>query len=213
MNHITMQEPENTEERFNVMVDIETTGVRDDCAILAIGLVQFSTTTWQAIDKYEINIGLAGNFGFNRTSDGGTKKFWEGLDEGLRNRMLYPENVESLTQGIDHRQYLATDLNDAMRQVFRWLSTRVFDRIWCRGTDFDPVILNKALAQWAPWEFYQAQDLRTLTAIYKPDLPRDEVKFPKHNPVSDCLYQIETLRAWCEHFGTRPRPFEQVKYT
>lgn len=81
--------------------------------------------------------------------------------------------------------------------------------IWARGTDFDISIVGSLMDECAverPWRYDRPRDLRTLMAmagLRKQDIIRDFDKFPEHEAIPDCQFQLLCYAEAMKHLRAR----------
>lgn len=159
------------------MIDIETYDTKPTAVILSIGAVQISEQTEEANKFYvEVNI----NTQYERTMSIDTKNWWAKQGNPPIN------GTTSLFKGL-------SDLGTFIRQ-------RADNPIiWCKGTDFDVVILAHAYNQLhlpVPWKYNNVRDCRTVFKIAG-FVSRDAT----HNALDDAVRQTENLCTVMTYLG------------
>jgi hypothetical protein len=173
----------------DLMVDIETLGVSPGAPILSMALVAFNNV---------------GNGGFmsrrfrwedqirrGRKVDPGTLKFW----------FEQPREVAD--------KWLKTDGNTPLRDEHLlsalWHYVERADRVWAYSPSFDLVFLtqySQELSIAPPRNHYRKQrDVRTLCDyLTQEEMP--PAREGQHDPLVDCLYQIDVVRSYWKKFGS-----------
>jgi exodeoxyribonuclease VIII len=163
-----------------IMVDIETLGVTPDAHILSIGAVMRDKELRDSFAPFYSPIEPISQR--NRKIDYSTVAFWRGQTN-------FPEPTTSAI------------LYDVLNTFHGWCETvamhcgvsREDIEFWCKGTDFDFVILSNAYAEagWkVPWKYNMVRDLRTLAKV-----------FPQINPPENHNehYALEDARVQMQH--------------
>ena len=170
-------------QRIDVMVDIETWGTKPDAVVRAVAAVAFApwtgdvfgTAVWDLRGLIDRQLELGG------TVDPDTVHWWGKLLNPLGDLIA------------DHEPpFVPEVLGDAAASLADFFMTHQPRCCWSRGA-FDYPVLAQLMAKQdvvIPWQFWQLRDVRTLDDLVpkvKPDWP--------HHPLSDCLAQIEQVRA------------------
>ena len=165
----------------NVMIDLETLGLKPGCAIAAIGAVFiqdgeivsdfYRRIKWgQAVKKY----------GFEM--DPATVAWWLSQPK---------ESAQELTADGGHT------LRQALIDLQRWLKKRSPENnhlVWGNGSDFDNVILDSAYQRLGlnrPWGDFSNRCYRTLAKVF-PHIPRHKPEV-KHHALHDARAQAGHL--------------------
>jgi hypothetical protein len=147
------------------MIDIETYDVTPSAVILSIGAERIlgSGTFYVEIDP---------NTQYERTASLATKEWWA-------------------KQG-NPPIHGTTTLHDALTSLAHWLKSLSEEPIiWCKGTDFDTVILAHAYKQLnleVPWKYYNVRDCRTVFKLC--NAPKVGAE---HNALEDAMAQSDEL--------------------
>jgi hypothetical protein len=165
----------------HVMVDIETYDVNPSAVILSIGAAEISLDDKPTPCVYpyfytELDI----NTQFERTKSIDTMNWWAAQGN--------PPIHGSL------------NIIDALGDFSSWLARfKKTPIIWCKGTNFDVVILTHAFNQFSipiPWKYNNVRDCRTIFKIAG-ITPRKA----GHNALDDAIDQAKDLRAAMKLLG------------
>lgn len=166
------------QQKEKVMIDIETFSQDVFTApMVSLAAVKFNKSG-EILDRFMVNIDYADlkSYGFVAQQD--CINWWKGQD---------PKVFEALKE---NKQIL----NDALNQFSNWYGT-VPLQTWANGIDFDFVILKnhyKKCKKPLPWKYYHQADYRTILSIF--DIRNSDIgKKITHNPIDDCIHQVETL--------------------
>lgn len=194
--------PENI---LDVMIDLETVGIRATSGILSIGAVAF-TSRW-VDEKFakELN-SLERTFykkidpeaffteGTNFTTDESTMLWWN-----------KPENAEAKAEAFSG----TTPTLQVLREFKDWISKLHFEyrpaklRVWGRGANFDISILQHAYDVFmlaAPWKYQHVMCHRTYMEthswVFKALSVKEalqEIQGMKHHALHDAIYQARQV--------------------
>lgn len=176
----------------DLMMDIETLGVKPGCAVLAIGATAFDPRKpWTALGqeisirhRFVNTVSLEDCLRLGLRIEAGSMRFW----------MRQPREAQD-------EAFSGTDtLAKAGTEFIRWFyglpaGGRPIN-VWAHGASFDPGILAHALEAAgldAPWEFRSIRDTRTAF-----DMGAVVYRGTHHTVIQDCLQQCEHV---CEAFG------------
>ncbi len=169
------------------MIDIETLGNTPEAAMLSIGIVPFNSI----LDigpkvLYEIYLKDALQLGKLSAE---TLQWWTNQP---------PEQYKKL---ITSGTMSTSDALMGLKGICDYLMMDEF-KIWANGPDFDLKIIAHKLDQlnitplWVPWN---QRCVRTIKAI-DPTLAKSFINPEKHDPVQDCLVQINQVCAINEKY-------------
>lgn len=154
------------------MIDIETYDVTPSAVILSIGAERIlgSQTFYLEVNP---------NTQYERTASIATKEWWA-------------KQGNPPIHGV-------TGLNLALTQLSDWLKNLSAEPvIWCKGTDFDTVILThayKSFSMETPWKYNHVRDCRTVFKLLNVTPNK-----ATHNALEDALMQSdELIRALAAH--------------
>lgn len=176
---------------LNIMVDLETTGVRPGCRVASIGLAYF--TEDGVISRAYILPALDKQCGID---DPNTLGWWS--KQSLEAKQVFADNI---TQGVDiktaceqmdnfisecvqHHNSLYPDMLDAPRVS-----------LWGNGATFDNSILAQMFydngADELPWNTFGDRCYRTAVSMLgRPSIPRSGTH---HDACDDAAYQAQVL--------------------
>lgn len=167
------------ESQFNhFSVDIETLSTQPNATILSIGCCPVYPRS--EIEEDDQNFYVEISTKQNRHIDLDTVAWW-------------------FSQPIKPNLGASISLSEALWMLTRYFLVNNIDNpiIWCRGPQFDMVILEDAYFQLglgkAPWKYSAARDLRTLAKLFPYELPRYEDE-PEHHALGDAKYQARVIR-------------------
>lgn len=176
----------------NLMVDIETLGVRPYAVILRIAAVEFDIqtgVTGKIFDK-KISINSCRNIGLQVESN--TTAWWckQILDsnEGLELFLNTTNGLESIDNVLIKLKQFVTEGN--------------YHTFWGNSNSFDLGLLANAFEKVGidkPWIYSQERDVRTIVGL-RPEIKEHwQWSGVAHNPVDDCKnqigYLVETLNS------------------
>lgn len=170
----------------DVMLDLETAGVRPSAPILAIGAVSFDMRELKLGDRFYVNVDLQSCLDNGAVIEAGTFLWW-------------------LSQSDDARKALTTGqkrhINEALHQFTSFLHDKCAPqkdvRVWGNGPDADCVWLNEHYRRAGletPWMFWNQHCFRTLKRLY-PNVEPAPRTGTHHNALDDAIYQVEHLFA------------------
>lgn len=173
----------NQDTEFHFMVDIETLDIGNNAAITEIGAV-----SRQADGTNEF-------FHVHCVDTEGTYS-QEILDWRRQNSLFWatPDDVGDSVVDVDL----------ALTRFFIWIEENAAGRrpvLWCKGTDFDAVILSNAANRngitQLPWKYNDINDIRTLLRLWPQfKVPKELVK---HNGLEDAIMQWTYLEKIADH--------------
>ena len=152
-----------------MMIDIETLGLKPGCIVVEIAFVMFDLKTGLCAFPNTYLLSIREQRVMGLTSDDETWDWWQkrgGLPTG------------ALASPIDVLGILGQFYEEHQPQ-----------RIWARGADFDFPILRALFEAYlleCPWPYYQQCDQRTLTQLA-------QSTSPSHRALADCHRQIRHL--------------------
>lgn len=169
---------------IDVMIDLETLGLKDDAVILQIAVVATGLEICDApISSFNIYVSPATQP--RRSVDYGTLLFWQ----------EQPEEVFNTVAGG------TSSLKDALVELNKFIEALSAAegigslQFWCKG-DRDFRWLETAYIQEGvncPWNYWQLADLRTAMALFPSVTPSKPMQV--HNAIYDAEAQMQTLQA------------------
>lgn len=169
---------------INVMLDLETLGVKPGCKILSIGATVFGLPDIRAIrHEFERTVSLVGQDRMD-TPEPETLDWWS--KQGEEAKSISWSGITPITQCLD-------DFNQWLN-LMREGDLSVKINIWGKGATFDEPILAEAMRRYGvvpAWNYKGAMCYRTLEAIGNalglalPSMPQDQA----HIAINDVRYQ------------------------
>lgn len=175
---------------MDVMIDLETMGLRAGCAILSIGAVTFSNEGLGATFHKAINLRSCTSVGL--TIDADTVNWWMGQSDAAR-KAAFPADAQPL--------------NEVLIAFWQWYRLQGGTRIWAHGAASDIPWLEAAYDRTflqAPWVYHEARCARTLYSLA--DAWPDESKGTLHNALDDATNQAEAAIRALRKLGLWPTP-------
>ena len=166
----------------DLMLDIETLGVRTTSVIIQIGACSFDRKTGTIGDTFVANIDVDNSLQQGLTVDWSIIKWW----------------IEQIRGGNP-----ADWMDDAqpLKSVLESLAAtyKKINYVWSHSTFDIPILVNayNAVGLKLPFHYRFTRDIRTLTHLAKHQKNEKETFGKKkeddktHNALDDCLYQIE----------------------
>ena len=174
--------------KTNVMVDIETLGVKRDAVVLQIGAVVFDEN-FEIKEKLCHNLSVDAQIACERSVETGALSWWFEQPQELQVSVILPSfDRDKISASVDsYRYFLGFD------------SKATF---WSQGSfDFDILEDLYSPLGGAPWKYYQLRDLRSVMKFadmcgVDSKAIRDKAREGRnaHNALDDCLIQIEVLK-------------------
>lgn len=170
----------------DIMVDIETLGVKPGCVIMSIGAVSFNPKKLGSVGqkKFYANIDPQDSISRGFHTEKGTVEWWKKQSEEAKQHL------------IENRQPIETVVTD----FIDWWRKQKGEKIWCQGANFDAPLLEavfEKLELKAPWKFWNVRDTRTIYDMcdFNPYSIKREGTY--HDALDDCLHQIKCVQtAW-----------------
>lgn len=159
----------------DVMIDLETLGLKADCVILSIGATFFDIENNTLGETFYKVFNLYDQLKKGRMIDPDTLKWWLEQDPKLFKPLLIG-NCSTYTALQEFTQYI--QLNGGPNV-----------NVWGNGSIFDIKILEHILLQndrRIPWKFYNIMDLRTFKRF---NPPVEVHNYQKHNALADAITQ------------------------
>lgn len=166
----------------DIMVDLETMGVKSNAAIIAIGAVAFDLETGELGEEFYEVVKLESAVACGGIMQPSTVLWWMQQSDAAR--------AEFKREGVD----LPRALVSFSQYVRRTDITMQGIRIWGNGANFDNVLLRDSFERCsipAPWMFWNDRCFRTMKAM----LPQVVVEREgtAHNALADAVYQAKYL--------------------
>lgn len=134
----------------NIMLDLETFGIKSNAAIVSIGAVRFNGK--EVTDTFYVRLDLESVLRAGMEMDASTVLWWMGQGDEARGELTSGDKVE-----------LAKAL-----QSFS-MFCKPTDKVWGNGATFDNVILSNAyqlLDLHRPWSYKNDRCYRTVSAMH-----------------------------------------------
>lgn len=151
------------------MLDIETLDTAPTAKILSLGAVDvYGKDTWYqefASRSYDQ---------YGRTTSTDTLSWWA--------------SQTNMPKGD-------VDLKLGLESFSQWYQQYGFTEVWCKGTDFDFVILShayKSMDVETPWKYHHVRDLRTLIKVF-PNV-KSPAPYSNHHALVDVICQAQHLK-------------------
>lgn len=180
---------------YDVMVDIETTGISPDHAgVIQIAAVKFNlkerTIKTDSMFNHCLHL-LPGRYW-----EEGTRSWWTSKNADVLESILSRREEPTAVLNYFHDWFVAD--NDCAEPL----------RLWCKPLSFDAPILASHLKQIGletPWHYRYGMDvnsfLRGLGKDPNGELYFSEMDGPAHDAIYDCIGQIKNLFAAMEHYN------------
>lgn len=171
-----------------MMLDIETLGIMPDSVVLTVGAIKFNPySLHEPYDPLYLRLDVDEQLSMDRHVCEDTVAWWGKQDEEVREEALGEGNrvnIESFTKQLNK------------------YSTGVSE-FWCKGTNFDFVILNNLYQQFKfhiPWKYYLFRDCRT---VFNMAPYRIEKHADLHNALADSVAQAVDVQKIYKHLGIK----------
>lgn len=167
------------------MIDIETLATTPEAVVLSIGAVKFSQDEG-VTDTFVVKLDLHQQVRARRYMDPDTLSWWMSQNNEAR-----------------HAAFSSTDrekVRTALENLGAFLGVNQL-AVWANSPSFDLVILEslyRSAKMNTPWHYSLSRDLRTLRDMaelpssWEPD--SEVYNFVDHDPLSDCVWQVEVVR-------------------
>lgn len=156
----------------DVMIDIETLGVRPTSAIVQIGACYFDRKTGEIGERLSINIKPPEDDRF--TTDKSTLDWWDSQSQAARAAVFTAT---------------AVSIEGALVELTNFL--RKAEYLWCHATFDAPIVFNAftVCGIKIPMHYRSTRDIRTLMDIadHHSGRPRGGIH---HNAIDDCVFQV-----------------------
>lgn len=164
---------------INIMIDVETLGLKPDAVMLSVGAVVFDVDRDLGEEFYmEIDPDT-----YRGSIDISTLKFW------------FDQAGKGMKPPLDGK-------NPAIRvaaELYQWLNSYNTDEteviLWANGTDFDIPKLTRLVNRYdshLPWKYHNVRDYRTFAKLFGAFGIKPEKK-GHHNALSDAKWQAEHM--------------------
>lgn len=168
----------------NVMVDLETLGIRPGATILSIGAVGFDASG-VGEDRFHAIVNREDSRALGFVEDATTVHWWSQQSHAAQETLRQADEAGFLVPEALTR--FATFLADAGGYDDRG---RLRVKVWGNGSDFDNALLAAAYDRVKlplPWPFFSNRCFRTLKGLgLAPEPPREGIH---HNALDDAVHQ------------------------
>jgi hypothetical protein len=160
--------------KIHWMIDIETLDTRPGAVILSIGVCEVRLMPEHGRLFYE-EVGVWSQM--DRTESVDTKEWWK----------TQPNCPYQGTQ----------PLYEILTRLTTFFKEHPHDPIiWCKGTDFDVMVLADAFREHnlaLPWKYNHVRDFRTVRKIFGHMIQGVPENTQKHNALADAIHQAKEL--------------------
>lgn len=173
---------------MDIMLDLETLGVRCGSVILSIGACTFDRVTGSRGDTFHLFLKPKPQLAAGCTMDPSTVLWWLGQSDAARRAMLTGQD-EAIKP---------VDALLRLRDWFNFVCPEVpARRVWANGADFDIALLTDLYRRFgmeAPWPYNVARDMRTVLDIAG-GKASDYIPAPAgaHDALVDAIYQANVV--------------------
>lgn len=186
--------------KFNAaMIDLEFLNTRPSAAILAIAIVPMNTLTKEIGEGVKLNVDADDCIRKGMTVSADTISFWAKQDATVF--------ADAFDANARYRNTLELSLVK-VSNILSEISNRSNIEIWQQGS-LDAAILEHGydlLGKQPPWDFWNVNDLRTLTKRY----PYLDLPMPgkdKHQCLADATLQAQRLMAVLNHIEATEKAY------
>lgn len=202
---------EQQRKQIHVVLDLETMSIKQDAAIIEIGMVIFNHDSVASaipniLEQWSGAIRLESAMKHGGITDGGTVTWW-----------LDPDRSEARDNwSLSIKISLPSALNEVAIILGKYSTTQPLPLIWGNGVNFDNAILKSAyerLEVKVPWGFRQDADFRTLKLLYKDVVPEPAFVGTPHIALDDARHEAVWLSSILRYIyaGVRPSSIEQAE--
>lgn len=170
---------------MDIMIDIETLGLRPGCVILQIGWAMMDTADLKVVDSGAIGLDIAQQLAAGRWVDPATHDWWMAQPEDLRSEVFEGTPTSppvAPTTGLLHLSDLVT--------------SQGVQRVWAGPTHFDIAILDEASHFWNSEQLWPHGIVRDLRSYMEAAGLTDKIASERpHHARFDAVAQAESLFA------------------
>lgn len=199
-----------------LMVDIETLGVRPGCPVITIGAVLFDPYACDSSEELArramlVRIDVSDSIKYSNHVDGGTIRWWFEQKDAA---------IKALVKGtIVSTQEAFTQLSNYCNERGKFMNESFFNnicdfpkvsRFWAKDPDFDMLLMqhyyqHPDLDIKMPWTFHKCRSVRTMQDLAWPagglERPDFEVPGVAHDARWDAVTQAMTVQAAMHRLG------------
>jgi len=158
----------------DVMIDIETLGIRPTSVITQIGACYFDRNTGEIGDTFIRNLNVQEALKWGLTIDWKTVEWWYLQEQRswLEKPMVFTKALGELHPFVKKAKY-----------------------IWSHSTFDIPILANayNVIGSYLPFHYRQTRDIRTLTHLagHQRNKSKVDPNDKTHNALDDCIYQVK----------------------
>lgn len=170
---------------INVMIDLETTGIKPGCCVLSIGATTFSGPEYRRGEEslfYQQAL-HEDQYGKGLVDAESTMAWWAQQSDEARQEAFKSENAVELGLALSRFAGYLECLGKS-KDIY----------VWGNAASFDLKILEHAYHACGlsvPWYFRNERCYRTLESLYGNRVPKRDFKGVRHNALADAVYQAE----------------------
>jgi hypothetical protein len=166
----------------NVMIDLETFGIKQGSAIVSIAAIEFNPVTGKEGRSFYQKIDIQSAIDKGLTIDGETIIWWFKQHESVRSQLYTTDG--KLNEVLTNFTAFMRSINSNPKDV----------KVWGNGSSFDLGLLSHAYnvcKMEIPWHFWNERDVRTIVDL-NPNVKRlTPFVGIQHHPLEDCRHQIK----------------------
>jgi len=178
---------QDQQKQIHIVLDLETMGIKQDAAIIEIGMVIFNHMSEEGgtpnlIKQWSSAVNLESAMKHGGTTNAGTIEWWLDTDrtEARDNWMSSP------------KMSLPSALNVVAVIIRDYSTLSPLPLIWGNGVNFDNEILKSAYERIdvrVPWKYNQNADFRTLKLLFKDIVPEPAFIGTPHIALDDARHE------------------------
>lgn len=184
-------------DHMDLMIDIETLGVRSNCPVISIGACFFDKDGIK--EKFYAVLDVAEQIDSGkRVADASTIKWWMGQEGAaqkiFRDNIGIPTMPEVMLREVPSNLVGYTNLG-ILLEFYKFCNLHENAKPWGNGSNFDITIMERILQDYnvkTPWNFRNIRDLRTFKE-YVYDGSETERVGTHHNALDDAIYQAQVV--------------------
>lgn len=164
------------EQENNIMIDLETLGLKQDAAIISIGAAKFNIETGEILKIYHANIKWESSLKYGN-AEPNTVAWWQEQTGPAKEALTKPAQEE---------------MTLVIANFISWMGMDPV--VWGNGACFDIAKLEhyfEKVGEPHPWNFKNTRDVRTIDYlgknIFNYGLSNREFVGVKHHPVDDAV--------------------------
>lgn len=165
---------------INIMLDLETLGIKPGCKILSISAVTFNTGLSMNRSSFDATVMVS--LQDQLKTDPNTLEWWNKQSKEAYDAVFNNPKAIRLTSALESFEEWLTVFYD-----FGYIPT-----LWGNGASFDCPVLAEAYRVYGykvPWHYRNERCYRTLLAQFGHLINKQEFEGVKHNSLADATYQ------------------------